>query len=233
MKNFFLGIYHRWKELLREKAFRVSLLAGLAVLLASNIVNYEASMYTSSVPVLSVGDIILDRLPTLDLSFIYIFGIYITELVFYIYPVFFRPERFPFVAKTVGAFYIIRSLFIILTHFGAPPGFFNLPQLQEQWGIGRYFYLNDLFFSGHTGFPYLGALLFWENKKLRWFLLGMSFLQAATVLLMHVHYSIDVFSAYFITYSIYIVSDKIFNELNLSFRQIILKIEQRIYIKKA
>ena len=222
------NLLHRWRELLRDRGYRISLLAGLAVLTASYFLNYYANLYTASAAVLSVGDLILDHLPTINLSMFYILGIYFTELVFFIYIVFFKPELAPITAKTIGAFYIIRSFFISLTHLGPPANFFNLPQLTDQWGLGRYFYLNDLFFSGHTGFPYLGALLFWENKTLRWFLLGMSFAQAITVLLMHVHYSIDVFSAYFITYSIYVVSDKIFNKLTLSFRGIVQKLEKKL-----
>ncbi len=119
-----------------------------------------------------------------------------------------------------------------MTHLGAPENFFQLPQIWDQPGAFRIFYLNDLFFSGHTGFPFLAALLFWENKVLRWFLILMSFAQGITVLFMHVHYSIDVLAAYFITYSIYVVSDKIFNKLNLSFKTVVLKLEERMGVKK-
>jgi membrane-associated phospholipid phosphatase len=62
---------------------------------------------------------------------------------------------------------------------------------------------NDLFFSGHTGIPFLLALIFWKNKTLRIIFLGFSVLFAIVVLLGHLHYSIDVLSAYFITYSIF------------------------------
>lgn len=226
MRAQILTLFHHWRSLLCERKFRISFLAGIALLLVAYLINYKASIYTAGVPVLSVGDLILDHLPTFNLSAIYIFGILLTEIVFFVYPLFFKPELAPFTAKTVAIFYIIRSFFIILTHLGAPENFFQLPQFEEQTYIGRFFFLNDLFFSGHTGFPYLGALLFWQNKPLRIFLLLMSFAQAATVLLMHIHYSIDVFSAYFITYSIYVVSDKVFNELNLSFKRIVERIRQ-------
>lgn len=236
MHHFFKTWYHQWKELLRERKFRISFLSGIAILCAANFINLQASMFTSGRDALSVGDLILDNIPTVNLSLFYILGMYAVEITFVIYPIFFRPELAPFTAKMIGAFFIIRSFFIILTNLGAPANFYNLPQLEDQWGIGRYFYLNDLFFSGHTGFPYLGALLFWQNKKLRWFLLCMSFAQAATVLLLHIHYSIDVFGAYFITYSIYKVSYKIFNELNLKFKGIVenikLKMKMQLRLKR-
>lgn len=190
-------------------------------------INYRAVLYVHEIPVVSVDDLILNNIPTLDLSFMYTFGIYFVAIFMFVYPLFFKPELVPFTIKTVAAFVAIRAGFISLTHLGAPANFFQLPQFEDQPGVFRIFYTNDLFFSGHTGFPFLGALLFWENRFIRWLLVSMSIAQAFTVLFMHVHYSIDVFSAYFITYSIYIVSDKIFNELNLSFKKIVLKIEHR------
>ena len=42
---------------------------------------------------------------------------------------------------------------------------------------------------------------------------------AFSVLAMLVHYSIDVFAAFFITYGTYKLSDNIFNKLNLRFKK--------------
>ena len=44
---------------------------------------------------------------------------------------------------------------------------------------------------------------FWENNTLRYFYLAISVFFAYIVLVGHIHYSIDVFAAPFITYSIY------------------------------
>lgn len=232
MKTFLVRWYHQWRELLKDRKFLASLLVGAVVMGVAYYVNFRAVLYTDQIPVLSVGDAILDSIPTIDLSFLYTFGIYFTAVLVVVYPLFFKPELVPFTAKTAGVFIIIRAFFISLTHLGAPLNYFQLPQLEQQpWGF-KLFYMNDLFFSGHTGFPFLAALLFWESKVMRYFFLGMSIAQAITVLFMHVHYSIDVFSAYFITYTIYVVSDKIFNKLNLSFKKIVQGIEMKFGIKK-
>ena len=62
---------------------------------------------------------------------------------------------------------------------------------------------NDLFFSGHTGIPFLMALMFWNYKPLRYTFLCFSLFFAVVVLLGHLHYSIDVLAAFFITYAIF------------------------------
>lgn len=224
MSSFFRRRYHQWKELLSDRAFRISFFVGLGVMALATYVNYRAVLYTDQIPVISVNDLILDNIPTLDLSFLFTFGIYLTALMVIFYPIFFAPELAPFTAKTAGAFIIIRAFFISLTHLGAPEGYFRLPGFEDQPPFIQLFYTNDLFFSGHTGFPFLAALLFWENRFMRYFMLAMSLAQSFTVLFMHVHYSIDVFAAYFISYAIYVLSDKVFNKLNLSFRRIVQRI---------
>lgn len=228
MSSFFHTWYHQWRSLLLERNFRISFLAGIGLLLLATYINFRAALYTDQIPVISVNDLILDAIPTVDLSYLFTFGIYATALFVAFYPIFFKPELVPFTAKTCAAFIITRAFFISLTHLGAPEGYFQLPGLEDQPPFLKLFYTNDLFFSGHTGFPFLAALLFWENKVVRWFLLLMSIAQSFTVLFMHVHYSIDVFAAYFITYTIYVFSDRIFNKLNLSFKRIVQRIEMKM-----
>jgi hypothetical protein len=75
---------------------------------------------------------------------------------------------------------------------------------------------NDLFFSGHTGYPFLLALIFWNIPVLRYFFFLCSIAGGVVVLLGHLHYSIDVFSAFFIAYGVFEIAKKIFNkEYNL------------------
>lgn len=215
-----------WKELWSNRSYRLSFYSGWSLLFIALFVNFKAVLYTDKIPVLSVGDLILDNIPTINLTYIYTYGYFLIILLVIIYPVFFKPEILPFSAKTIAAFIIIRGFFISLTHLGAPENFFALPQLDDQEGINKLFFMNDLFFSGHAGFPFLAALLFWEDTFMRWTMLIFSFVQAATVLFMHVHYSIDVFSAYFITYTIYVISEKIFRGMNSSFRKIVKTVEK-------
>lgn len=224
MHHFLKTRYYQWRELLKDRKYRISLLVGIGFLFVGFYLSYRAALYTDQIPRVMLGDLILDHIPTIDLSFMFGFGIFFTGLLVALYPIFFKPEIAPFTAKTVSIFVMTRAFFITLTHMGAPADFFLLPGLEDISSPMKFFFMNDLFFSGHTGFPFLAALIFWDNKFMRYFMLLMSVAQSFTVLFMHVHYSIDVFSAYFITYTIYILSDRVFNRLNVKFRAIAMRI---------
>jgi membrane-associated phospholipid phosphatase len=71
---------------------------------------------------------------------------------------------------------------------------------------------NDFFFSGHTGLPFLMALVYWKNKILRVLFLILSVMFGITVLLSHLHYSIDVLAAFYITFCVYKMSRVFFKE---------------------
>src|SRR3989338_8459183 len=142
IKHFFIRWFHSWKELLHDRKFCISLGIGLAVLLLADVANYFVALYLNNIPVVSVGDFILDKIPTVDLTFMYTTGIYLVVFLVSVYPLFFKPELVPFTVKTVAAFILIRSIFISLTHMGAPAGYFQLPQLNDQPGLFRLFYMN-------------------------------------------------------------------------------------------
>jgi membrane-associated phospholipid phosphatase len=217
IKEFFLKFVHHWKVLLKDRAYLVSLILGFAVLAGALTVNYLVSFYQDSFNFASVGDFILDDIPTYNLDFLFRWGFYGVISMIVLYPVLFKPEIAPFVLKTYGILILVRSCFIVLTHVGPPAGFFyGDPSLFEELSVFRF--KNDLFFSGHTSVPFLAFLLF-KKSHFKWVMLLSSFVMGVTVLLMHVHYSIDVFAAFFIAYGIYGFSDKIFNNLNIRFRK--------------
>jgi membrane-associated phospholipid phosphatase len=78
-------------------------------------------------------------------------------------------------------------------------------ELMSTFNVG-----SDFFFSGHTGLPFLIALIFWDNRLIRYISLSASILFGVSVLLGHLHYSIDVFAAFFITYSIFAIARRFF-----------------------
>lgn len=226
MTKYFLKLVKSWKHLLLDKDYRISFLIGWIWMFAALYVNMMISTYNDTFVTSGVGDLILDNIPTIDLNFFYTVGIYVIIVSLLAYTAF-HPAIVPFGLKTFAIFILVRSFFIVLTHIGPPEGYFALAGPDyDSHVMQKFFYLNDLFFSAHTGIPFL-AFLYLRGHLIRYFYLIASFVMGATVLLMHVHYSIDVFGAYFITYSIYHLSDSVFNKLNMSFKGIVKAIEKR------
>lgn len=120
-----------------------------------------------------------------------------------------KPKTIPFLFLGLGAFYLVRSGFIVLTTPGFPEGIVGMETASPF--IKKYFFGGDLFFSGHAGAPFFVALAVWDYKKiLRVLFLGISIGSAIIVLVGHYHYSVDVAAAYFITYTIYTLSKRFF-----------------------
>jgi hypothetical protein len=206
MKNFL----NHYKKLKGQKIFYVQLITGALLLVASLFINNYANAYTAAHYSSGVSDIILDHLPTVDVQYIFLEGA-ITLIGFIALLCLYKPLRFPFMFKTVALFIATRSFFLTLTHLGPP---LHRALFQPQSIFERFVYGSgdDLFFSGHVGLPFLMALMFWEIKPLRILFLSLSVIFAAAVLLGHLHYSIDVFSAYFISYGIYNIAIRAFKK---------------------
>jgi hypothetical protein len=63
-----------------------------------------------------------------------------------------------------------------------------------------------------VGLPFLIALVFWDNKVLRTSFISLAIILGAVSLMGHLHYSIDVLAAFFITYSIYHLAERFFKK---------------------
>lgn len=211
---------HHWRVLLKDRAFQVSLLVGIGLVIGAQSVSFAASSYNDSKSYISVSDLVIDNVPVVNLQFFYTWGAYFLIGLFFLYPLIFRPEIFPFVLKTFSLLIYLRSGFILLTNIGPPVGFFY--EGAEVGGslMAHVLFKNDLFFSGHTAYPFLGFLLY-RKSPICWIFLVGSIIMALTVIFMHVHYSIDVFAAFFIAYGVHAASDRIFLRLNLRFRNML------------
>jgi hypothetical protein len=193
-----------YRDFFCDSTAHMSLLGACLLFLASLVVNFYASQYAYISKGNPVSDIVLDNIPVIQIDNSFVIG----TILFVILVggvILSNPKRVPFILKTMALFIVVRAFFVTLTHLGPSP----LNTLSAPSEIGRAFTSGaDLFFSGHTGMPFLFALMYWFNKRLRIIFLVVSVIAAAGVLLGHVHYSIDVASAYFITYGIYIMATK-------------------------
>lgn len=195
-----------------SKETAVSFLRALLILCFALLIQNIAYYYVDyRVQGTWVGDLFLNNLPAFNLDFFIVqWALILTLLVLALQLLY--PRYLPFTLKALALFLIIRSFFITLTHLGA-----DLHQITlnpETLGFGLYDFLynskNDYFFSGHTGASFLMGLIFWREKFWRYFFFASSFVMGASMLLSHMHYSIDVFAAPFITYAIFAMAKYFF-----------------------
>lgn len=207
MKELIRRKHQEHKGLLKDKKFILSLTISVLFFIVGAIATFFAIIYATERASQPVTDIILSNIPVIDVDGIFVYGPVIFWVLIGLYLLIFEPRKIPFALKSIAIFMIIRSIFISLTHIGLFPGH---TQIDISGFFGVFTNGSDLFFSSHTGMPFLMALIFWNNKFMKYFCLASSVIFGTVVLLAHLHYSIDVFAAFFITYSIYRISIKLF-----------------------
>ena len=203
-----MTVVDRYRRVRGNAGFRLSALRATALFAASVIVNFYAGTYATERASNAVTDIILSNTPVFNVDEIFLYGT--TALILSIsLLLLLHPHKIPFALESLGTFILIRSVFISLTHIGPFP---EHAALDLGTFTRKFLFGGDLFFSGHTGIPFMMSLIFWRDRWLRIIFLAWSILFALIVLLGHYHYTIDVLSAYFITYSIYHIALWLFPE---------------------
>lgn len=193
-----MSIIKRYQGFFADRSNFSSVVSGMLLLAISLVINHLAVNYAALTASNSVEDFFLGHTRTYDVDGLFIYGAiamvaYIAAIAFY------HPQRLAFMAKSIGLFVIIRALFLSLTHIAPYSRQLSIdPENPLRWFTSG----ADLFFSGHTGLPFLIALIFWDKPVIRYSFLVLSAFFAVIVILGHLHYSIDVFAAFFITYAI-------------------------------
>ena len=182
----------------KDEAFVQSLILSFLLLVLSLFINFYAGVYATHKASNAVTDIILSNTRVYDLDQIFIYGSWFLVL-FIAFVCIKYPRKTPFILKNISLFVIIRSIFITLTHIGPFP---TEIIINPRSFLNYFVFGGDLFFSGHTGLPFLLSLVFWDIRWLRRTFLSISLCFGVIVLLAHLHYTIDVLSAFFISYGI-------------------------------
>ena len=198
----------KYKDFFTKERIRSLCVAFLLIALALTF-QYYSSAYSTRNSSRFVGDIFLDNLPVVNMNAVIIEGA-LPMIVVSVILLLREPKYLLFAIKAVAIFIAIRAFFVAATHLGIYPdqivpgnGFFDRIYVALDLQAGY-------FFSSHTGLPFLMALIFWDKRFWRYFYFILSAVFGAAVLLAHVHYSIDVFAAPFMTYSIYKLAQYLF-----------------------
>ncbi len=185
-----------------DRTFVISTLLGLALFASSIATTWIAGTYATEQASNYVTDIVLSNTPAMNLSGLFVWGTVIF-IVFIAGILMLDPKRLPFTMLTLALFFFVRSAFLTFTHLGPFPE----RDIIDGEIVSRFVLGGDFFFSGHTGAPFLMALIFWRERWLRYVFLIASMVFGAVVLLAHLHYTIDVASAFFITYTIFKIAE--------------------------
>ncbi|MEI6352799.1 MAG: phosphatase PAP2-related protein [Candidatus Nomurabacteria bacterium] len=207
-------IFTNYRETFTDKKILFDMFIGVLLFIFGLVVAYYAYAYTQTYQGTIAQDIFLDNLPIVNVALLFFGGMAFMGVVAVVLSLL-DPKRIPFVLISTGLFFAVRGFFLILTHL-APPNIEYYQYIQYEHHIKNVVFTlssgTDLFFSGHVGYAFLLTLIFWYKKYLRYFFLLFSFLMAGVVILGHLHYSIDVFSAYFIVFGIFEFAKKYFHK---------------------
>lgn len=200
-------LFRRYRVHWGRREFRRAAYVSVLFFASSVVVSFFAIQYATERATNAVGDIILSNVPPFDVDGYFVFGTLLL-IGFIALILLAHPKRVPFALNSLGLFYLIRSAFVSMTHIGP----FPIPTDTTNWGTiaAHFLFGSDRFFSAHTGVPFLMAFIFWRERGLRNLFLLWSVYMAAVVLLGHYHYTIDVASAYFITYTIFVLCERLF-----------------------
>lgn len=206
----------RQQRYLSDVRFLRACAVSLAILVVGVILNFYSGTYATEIAGSFVPDIFLSNTPALNVDGFFVIGTF-AIVIFTVALVVARLRWLPFTAASLGVFYMLRALFVSLTHLGPFPDRVEV----VDWGaiVAKFIGGNDLFFSGHTGAPFLLALIFWRIPVLRNIFLAWSVFFAVIVLVGHLHYSIDVLAAFFITYGIFHIAELFFKKYRAIFHE--------------
>lgn len=190
-----------WKEFISSKQNRFELISTLVLLAIVLFTFTRFLIYVESRNGFSFEDPILGLFEPIDLTwltFTLIYGLIITALIYLIS----KPEKLLFTIQLYTLMVVLRMIAMWLLPLNPPEQMIILiDPFVEFFGTGKTL-TKDLFFSGHTATLFI-LFLTADNKHLKIIFLLSTIGVAISVLLQHVHYTIDVFTAFIITYACY------------------------------
>lgn len=199
----------------KDKTIRHHVLLSVALLIISLFLSYFSRSYAGNYLNNVIPDLLLEHLPVVNVGYVFFQGAFLFLLML-VGTLVWEPKHIPFVLESSALFFSVRSFFVTMTHLSAPAiEYYTHIGSNATYTISSG---NDLFFSGHAGFPFLLALIFWHYKPFRYLFLLSSLVGSTAVLLGHLHYSIDVFSSYFIAFGVFKASEYFFKKERILMR---------------
>lgn len=189
-----------WSEAWQDRLFRTKLITGLLLFSGLLIFLPYFFAYIEKRDGAVLTDWLLQYIPAIDFSvliFIIIWSVFLLAIVRSVQ----EPAIFLTMLLCSVALLLLRIITIYLFALNPPEGLIVLrdPITSLTYGGRGIFITKDLFFSGHTSNLFMVYLCLPKRKDKIFVLLG-SIAVGILVLVQHVHYSMDVISAFIITF---------------------------------
>ena len=196
-----------WKEAFSKRKFIIEFSITVVLLVSILIALAKFLNFAEARNGVTLDDPLLKLFKPVDLTWLTFALIYIS-----LFAALLSFIKKPVLLITAFQSYVVLVIFRITAMFILP---LNPPERMislsdpfvEFFGTGQLL-TKDLFFSGHTATIFLFFLLT-ENKKLKVFFFVSTIIVAVSVLLQHVHYSVDVFTAPFFVYASFQIEKKL------------------------
>jgi membrane-associated phospholipid phosphatase len=190
-----------WKSFFNNKKQRLELFLTTIVIAAILIFFSQFLLFVEARESVSIPDPILNAFSPIDLTWLTFALIYLS-LIIALVELIKNPTRLILALQCYGLMVIFRAIAMYITPFEAPVTLLPLNDpFVQLFGQGNILE-KDLFFSGHTATLFLLFLLM-EKRILKVAFLIFTLVVGISVILQHVHYSIDVFAAPFFAYTSY------------------------------
>jgi hypothetical protein len=204
-----LEIKRGWNKAMDDPFFKKRLQLGLIIWIAVLIAFPFFFDYIENRNGILLNDFIINSIPAYDVSiptFLIIWSMFLVFLYRSIYdPALLLLFLWGFIFLSISRF-----ICIYLVPLNPPEQLIALrdPITNLFYGKKHGFITKDLFYSGHTSTQFLMCLCFTKRSD-KILALISTILVGAFVLIQHVHYSIDVIAAPFLTYFVYLLSKQV------------------------
>jgi membrane-associated phospholipid phosphatase len=190
-----------WKKSLSQKVFRMEFVFSLVILIVVLFCLSDFLQYVELRNGVVLDDPILKLFKPVDVTWL-TFGLIYFSIILVIITLIKDPEQLLFAIQCYIMMILIRIIMMFLLPLNPPQNMIALNDPFVQFfGTGKTL-TKDLFFSGHTATLFLFFLVV-EKKIIKSIFLIFTVLVGISVLLQHVHYTIDVAAAPFFSYSSY------------------------------
>ena len=207
----FTELKKNWQEKLSDPNFRFLFMLSFIVLAFVLYWMTKFLLYNETRQGITLDDPLLSLFSPIKVTWI-TFGLIYFGLITALISLSFYPDKLMLALQSYGLVALFRVTAMYFLPLNPPAHIIPLKDpVVELFGNGHTL-LRDLFFSGHTATMFIFFLTA-QNKTLKIIFLISTVLVGACVLVQHVHYTVDVVIAPFVTYTSYRIALLIDNKI--------------------